>query len=212
MRKDTKALRNHYFNIEAHKVLTCFSKALNEENIVFWLEFGTLLGYYRDHDFIKHDDDLDFGAYLNDAPKIRKALEAIGFKLIRYYTDNRGGIEECYRYMHTTLDIFYFNREAEGLHCTSYTRHGKSIWGSMLNRRACTVKQISIPDKGFIPVKYKDCYVNVPMDCVEHLSWHYGPSFMMPNPDFNYKVEARNIRYFSIDERKGILRIYGKKF
>lgn len=44
MRKDTKALRNHYFNIEAHKVLTCFSKALNQENIVFWLEFGTLLG------------------------------------------------------------------------------------------------------------------------------------------------------------------------
>ena len=209
--QEAQALRKQYFNLEAVELLQRFSQALNEKGIIYWLEFGTLLGYYREHDFIKHDDDLDFGAYLADALKIRKALEAQGFKLIRSYTDNGGGLEECYRYLHTTLDVFYFSRDAEGLHCTSYTRAGKTLWSSLLNRRPCTVKQIAIPEGGFVAVDYKGCKVNVPTDCVEHLTWHYGPSFMTPNPNFNYKEEATNIRYFTLGERKGVLRIFGKK-
>ena len=30
-------------------------KALESENLLFWLDYGTLLGAYREHDFIKHD-------------------------------------------------------------------------------------------------------------------------------------------------------------
>ena len=209
--QEAKALRKQYFNLEAVELLQHFSQALNAQGITYWLEFGTLLGYYREHDFIKHDDDLDFGAYRHDAPRIKKALEARGFKLIRSYADNGSGLEECYRYLHTTLDVFYFHRDAEGLHCTSYTRAGKSLLSSLLNRRPCMVKQISIPDKGFVAVDYKGCTVNVPTDCVEHLTWHYVPTFMTPNPDFDYKKEATNIRYFTLEERKGILKIYGKK-
>lgn len=209
--QEAKDLRKKHFNLEAVELLKGLSEALNERGLTFWLEFGTLLGYYREHDFIKHDDDLDFGAYLADASKIREALEAKGFKLIRRYTDNGGGLEECYRYLHTTLDVFYFSRNAEGLHCTSYARARKTWLSSILNRRPCTVKQINIPDKGFVPVDYKGCTVNVPTDCVEHLIWHYGPTFMIPNPDFDYKKEATNIHYFTLDERKGILKIFGKK-
>ncbi|MDO5497985.1 MAG: LicD family protein [Alistipes sp.] len=210
-REQARALRKQYFNAEAVELLQRFSEALNAEGITFWLEFGTLLGYYREHDFIKHDDDLDFGAYLHDAPQIKRALETRGFKLIRSYTDNGGGLEECYRYLHTTLDVFYFDRNNEGLHCTSYTRARKNLLSSLLNRRPCTVKQVSIPDNGFEPAEYKGCTVNVPADCVEHLTWHYGPTFMTPNPNFNYKEEAKNIRYFTIEERKGVLKIFGKK-
>ena len=204
-------LRRQYFQAEAVTLLKQFSSALNAQGLMFWLEFGTLLGYYREHDFIKHDDDLDFGAYLDDAKAIRKTLEGQGFKLIRSYTSTDGGLEECYRYLHTTLDIFYFRRDERGLYCTSYTRSTKSLLSSLLNRRPCTVKQISIPDNGFIPVEYKGCSVNVPTDCAAHLTMHYGPTFMTPNPNFNYREEATNIRYFTIEENKGILSIYGKK-
>ena len=61
-REQARALRKQYFNAEAVELLQRFSEALNAEDITFWLEFGTLLGYYREHDFIKHDDYLDFGA------------------------------------------------------------------------------------------------------------------------------------------------------
>jgi hypothetical protein len=204
-------LRRQYFQAEAVKLLKHFATALNTQNLMFWLEFGTLLGYYRENDFIKHDDDLDFGAYLDDAKAIRNTLETHGFKLVRSYSSTDGGLEECYRYMHTTLDIFYFRRDERGLYCTSYSRCKKSLLSSLLNRRPCTVKQISIPDNGFATVTYKGTTVHVPTDCIAHLTMHYGPTFMIPNAHFDYKKEATNIRYFKPEENRGILKIYGKK-
>ena len=35
-------------------------------NYDVWLDFGTLLGYYRENDFISHDLDMDFGIIIND--------------------------------------------------------------------------------------------------------------------------------------------------
>jgi len=210
-RQQARTLRKQYFNEEAEELLRRFSEALNEKQIMFWLEFGTLLGYYRENDFIKHDDDLDFGAFLDDASSIQAVLEANGFKLIRRYTSTDGGMEDCYRYKHTTMDVFYFRRDERGLYCTSYSRNKKSSLSSLLNRRPCTVKQICIPDNGFTKTEYKGCWVHVPTDCVEHLTMHYGETFMTPNPNFNYKEEATNIRYFAPEENRGILRIYGKK-
>ena len=203
-------LRKYYFNLEAEELLKNFAEALNKQNIIFWLEFGTLLGFYREHDFIKHDD-LDFGAYLKDAPIIKKVLKSQGFKRIRRYKSSDGGLEECYRYKHTTLDVFYFREDEKHLYCNSFTRAKRSFIGSLLNRRTCYVKRVSIPNNGFIQTNYKGCKVNVPSDCVAHLKMHYGKSFMTPNPNFDYKKEASNIRYFTLKENKGYLKIYGKK-
>ena len=69
-REQARAQRLQYFRTEAVELLQRFTEALNAEGIDYWLEFGTLLGYYREHDFIAHDDDLDFGAYLTDAAKV----------------------------------------------------------------------------------------------------------------------------------------------
>lgn len=40
--------------------------------MLFWLDYGTLLGAYREHDFIKHDFDLDIGLWLKDAEIAKK--------------------------------------------------------------------------------------------------------------------------------------------
>jgi lipopolysaccharide cholinephosphotransferase len=43
------------------KFLTEVRDILNENNISYFLLFGTLLGAYRENDFIKHDRDIDIG-------------------------------------------------------------------------------------------------------------------------------------------------------
>lgn len=208
-KEEKKKLRSEYFRIEGNNLLKAVSTALNEAGITFWLEFGTLLGYYREHDFIPHDFDLDFGAFINDADKIRKTLTSNGIKLLRVYTDNNGGIEECYIYKHTTFDIFYFKRTENGLACSTYTRAPKSWIRSLLNRRKFFVKEVSIPDNGFVHTEFKGCSVNVPADCEIHLKAHYGESFMTPDPNFDYKSVATNIRYFTPEERISICKYYG---
>ena len=42
---------------------TIYSSPLKDYDI--WLDFGTLLGYYRENDFISHDLDMDFGIFLS---------------------------------------------------------------------------------------------------------------------------------------------------
>jgi len=50
---------------------TCHS--LNELNVTYWLDAGTLLGAMREKDVIKHDYDIDFG-YIKDAYSTEKLM------------------------------------------------------------------------------------------------------------------------------------------
>ena len=117
--KEELAIRNKYFIEEGCEVLNVFANALNNENILFWLEFGSLLGFYRDHDFIKHDCDIDFGAFLKDASVIRNKIISSGFKLIHQYKSSDGGLEECYKYKNTSIDVFYFYFSSVGFFHTA---------------------------------------------------------------------------------------------
>lgn len=205
--KETVAIRNRYFLQEGEELLQAFSKALNENNIVFWLEFGSLLGYYRENDFIKHDCDLDFGAYLEDAKKIRAALLAHGFEIIYEYMASDGGLEECYKYKHVTVDIFYFRKDEKVFYCNSFTVMSKfSFWG-LITRYKCKVKRVEIPNNGFVKTTYKNVEVYIPEDVEKHLIMHYGQYYMIPNPKFDYKKESTNVKWYDYEDVQGVLRI-----
>ena len=52
--------RSNLLKENFEQILTIvYSSELKNYNI--WLDFGTLLGYYRENDFISHDLDMDFG-------------------------------------------------------------------------------------------------------------------------------------------------------
>lgn len=209
--KEHREIRKEYFKKEGEILLKQFSSALNKDGIPYWLEFGTLLGYYREHDFIKHDCDLDFGVYLGDAERVRKALEKAGFKRILQFRASDGGLEECYKLNHTTLDVFYFRSEGNKLYCNTFSPCHHTLKDKFSRKKPCFVKKIYIPNNGFTSMSYKGCTVNVPMDIKAHLEMHYGKSFMIPNPKFDYKKEATNIVYHDFSEVMGFSISYGAK-
>ncbi len=197
--------RKSYFLIEGEELLGMFAKILNDNGILFWLDFGTLLGYYREHDFIKYDFDLDFGIFLNDSQKVRQLLTSNGFELIReFYSIKDGGKEECYLYKHTSIDVFYYREDEEKntIYCNSFSCDTDKFSG--LNRKSqAKVKRIDLPRIGLKQVEYKNCIVNIPINPEIYLQKHYGKSFMIPNPDFDYKKEATNITYYKYEEMPG---------
>lgn len=209
--REIQAIRNRYFLQEGEELLQAFSKALNEKNIIFWLEFGSLLGYYREHDFIKHDCDIDFGAFLKDAPAVKDALESIGFKLIHQFSSSDGGLEQTYKYKHTSIDVFYFREDGNVLYCNTFVSRYPIFINKFIRSHKCLVKRIDIPNQTMIRTQYKDAYVYVPIDCEKHLKMHYGESFMTPNPNFDYKKEATNIYYYSYKDCCGRLEVFGNK-
>ena len=55
---------------------------LNSENLEFWIEYGSLLGYVRHNDLIPWDSEFDLGVFENSWSKnVEKSLIANGFSI-----------------------------------------------------------------------------------------------------------------------------------
>lgn len=179
---------NEAFKKEAIEVLRLYSNAMHSNGLVFWLDYGTLLGYYREHDFIKHDFDLDTSAWFEDHDCIKQALEEAGFERVRhYYLKNRDGLEECYKHKDyiTTIDVFYYFNEDNKSYCFSFNPLVSMTKKSHLNKeqpskvRKWTFNRI-VP----IPAEFKGVKVYVPENTGAYLASTYGETFMTPIPHF----------------------------
>ena len=66
---------------DKHKFLKEVKKVLDDNDIFFWLESGTLLGAYRDKELIEWDKDIDLSVRRKDQKKIiglENKLQKIG--------------------------------------------------------------------------------------------------------------------------------------
>ena len=190
---------NKAFRTEAVDVLRLFSEAMIESKLPFWICAGTLLGYYREKDFIKYDYDLDTGAWFEDHDRVKTALENKGFERVRYYyLTKRDGIEECYKHhdYKTTIDVFYFFNEGEKSYHFSFIplvsmtkkRHLNKIQPS----KACKWTYDRIHP---IPAEFKGVSVFIPENPAQHLASTYGESFMTPIPNFPVKGRPNLTEY-----------------
>lgn len=93
---------------------------LNELGIIFWLDFGTLLGAYRDKDFCEGDeDDVDLGLWYKNKSKLNdiiKRAEDKGFSVLHNWknevTLGRGD---------SRVDLFFYHRNGEEAYTNLYT-------------------------------------------------------------------------------------------
>lgn len=201
-----KIERNAYFKAEGADILHHFSECMNQNGIPFWLDFGSLLGYYRDHDFISHDFDLDFSTRLENANKVRETLLNAGFKLIKeYHVKDSDGLEECYKWGHTSLDVFYYKDSTEDgyLYCYSF-RHFDRVKNKDIGKVVPVgVSIVTVPFSGLSKVQFKDCDVFIPKNTEEYLVANYGSDYMIPNPHFDWMKDATNIAIFPYEEMPG---------
>ena len=68
-----------------------FGRICKENNIDYWLDFGTLIGAVRHNGFIPWDDDVDVGMIRKDIDKLEKVMENCDtfIKLDKYYCIDR---------------------------------------------------------------------------------------------------------------------------
>ncbi len=70
----------------ARENLEILKRVFDNHSIQFWLVYGTMLGAYRDKQFIPFDTDTDLGSFYGELDKIlaaRKDMEEEGFEMIR---------------------------------------------------------------------------------------------------------------------------------
>jgi len=139
---------------------------LTENNQHSFLICGTLLGMYRDNDFIEWDEDIDIGILETNLNKniFNKIIETGLF--IKFFSDNT--IEDGFniQFVHkngTKIDFDIFNHIKD----YSYTyRTGKYKW----------LRHI----RGFLQTTFKNIEVNIPQNTGEWLIQEYGSDFFTP--------------------------------
>lgn len=190
------------------KILNCFAQALNKREIPFWLDYGTLLGYRRENDFIGHDNDLDIGAFIEDVTKINDALTQAGFKLVRYYnTLDNEFIEHSYTFSDTqmTIDVFFYkydNGTVLGT-CFAPMDNNLNVAKHLFQQIPFKTILVKTPFVGLTRTTFKNSDVYVPSSIDEYLMANYGETFMIPNPNFTIS-SAPNIKVLSYEEKPAI--------
>lgn len=212
-RRKSKKYREHQAHLtevflrEGREVLKLYSETLKVAGIDFWLDYGTLLGCYREHGFIPHDTDIDTGAFKHDADKIRKALENAGFRLVRWYRTLDGeGIEHCYcrEGYSTTIDVFYYEQVGEDVSCYGfYPKDGLRVEKHLRKEIPFTSYKVTTPFKGLVAADFLGLSVNIPKDTVEYLKANYGSNFMTPDPHFKMS-SVSNITKYSYEQKPAV--------
>lgn len=200
------------FSSYGEETLSSAIMALNKAGVTFWIDFGTLLGHYRDKGFIKGDRDIDLSMFLDEYDEnIEKEMAKKGFKLLKTFVVKDGekiyAMEQTYRFKKIHLDIFYYTRHSEELYRT-HTFIGfddLSMNQSMQQHGGLRVIEQYLPITGF---KKIDCFGNsvlAPGDISKHLAYHYGEDFMTPR-SWNYiDVEKDNVNAVFLEDKLGVL-------
>lgn len=143
-------------------------KTMNENDVTYWADFGTLLGIYREGDIIFGDNDVDVCIIDNEKThkKMSKVLETMSKK--GYKTEKKSW--SAYRiYKYSLFCDIYINKIDKDIYL-----------GATGENSNIPVKFIGNPQW----FKWDNINVKVPERLVDTLIWRYGDDFMTPKYGF----------------------------
>lgn len=191
-RNTTKNIESFYSNIKKPNaknklkqqiytdILSRTEKVMNRLNIPFFLSSGTLLGYYREGQFLDHDYDIDVGIFKKDFTlKLAEEMKKEGLLNYRNLGDLNRGLEMSFYLpkskigMNAKIDIFVHNHEQIGL-------KKKVYWATY--KKPDYVKRIKYRVSAFNikPVIFNGIRVNIPSNTELYLREHYGSDWRIP--------------------------------
>ena len=177
--------RSNLLKENFEQILTIvYSSELKNYNI--WLDFGTLLGYYRENDFISHDLDMDFGiqvSSLEEFEMIEEHLINNGFNRTKEFYFNKKLVELSYSYKGLNVDFIIYKKEDDKVSSDTIF----FMTNALGNPTRYEVYHYEIPFSGLKECDFKGMKVKVPDNTQEYLRTLYGEDFETPNTNYNWK-------------------------
>lgn len=146
------------------KIYEVTNDYMKKTGAMYWIDFGTLLGYHREGTILPHDIDVDFGAHEDEFDKIWSKRNELpkGFKL--YDTSDRHrGPKLYFNYKGFDADV-YFYEDKDGT-LTSYEN------SHYPNERTPYPKELAMPVK---PAEFLGQKTFVPAQPVKYLEHIYN--------------------------------------
>jgi hypothetical protein len=204
--------RNKRFIQNGETVLLQAKKALDNISIHYWLDFGTLLGVYRDNALLPNDLDIDLGVFLKDySPEIENTMRKHGFKLVKEYSidDKRYGLEQTYEFEGVTVDLFYYGFDENRMWSHVFVNHQEMTFNESISKKGglLPIEQY-FPKTGFTQVTFLNNNFNIPDPAHDYLEFHYGKDYRIPRK-WNYAdIENDNINAIYLHDKLGLYKHY----
>jgi hypothetical protein len=165
------------------------SKILKMYNIKYWLQDGTLLGCYRDGNFISHDDDTDIGLFFSDVKNkknIFNMLFNLGFRLHKVKGKLENSLLVTIIRDGVSTDLFFY-----------YTEKTKIYHSSFKILTTATGKQSQQINYFYDPFEVKETmFLNnnflVPDNEEKFLLTKYGAGWKIPDPSWDHLYSPKN--------------------
>lgn len=178
-------------NKEVPNILEIINKQTKKRGISYWLTWGSLLGYYREHGIIMGDNDLDLGFFYEDiSVDFVNELINNGFEFSEAIIENNNkGYHLAFNYKNVKVDLYSFKRNIEEDKFIGYAP-GPYLgrWSESKRNNIYLNKWFYLPYKGIKKVKFMGVETYVPVNDKELLMILYGVHFMTPMP--GYKAGA----------------------
>lgn len=158
-----------------------------------WLEFGTLLGAYRDKKVISYDPDIDLGIDEDDFSfDVIEHFEKFGFKrkmIIRLKSEDKSldGFIAYYKAMYkdiVTVDFFLYKTINGKKKCFTFDYEGKGF--EVLRTSKIILNNFYLTKMKFLGQEFL-----IPNNVQEHLIEIYGEDFMTPKK-YSYNDRPRD--------------------
>ena len=205
--KMARAVRKHGLD-----TLISMDEAFTEVGAQMFLIYGTLLGAYRDHDFIPYDFDLDVGVMENQLPEnFRDAILKRGFRLRcqNYVKENGLVIVETYEKDGVGIDVYYTQSVDEHTYgIFSPRKHEFKEWRTANATDGFPVECQFVDKCDFVRTDFLGHKFYFPEKVADWLKDIYTETYMTPIKNFDdmtpkrrmiYPVEFRSYRKFEIE-------------
>lgn len=160
--------------------------ALKEMNIIFFADYGTLLGIIRDHKFISWDNDLDYGLLIDDSfdwKYFEQELSKSGFRKVREFEFKGHVKEQTYSKGILTVDFFGHQNLQDKSMGLGFFRKENYIYQSRNEFHVRKVEYVKIVDTK--TVEFLGTTVHVPQNAEEYLESMYTKSWKIPDPKWS---------------------------
>jgi hypothetical protein len=169
----------------AIKVLFELTNILSKHNIKYWLQDGTLLGYYREQDLISYDDDTDIGLFFSDIENKKYALIEIlnsGFEL-----------HKIKGYIYNSL-LLTFRKEGENVDIFFYYSRDNKIYHSSFISKVWQIIDYEYEPFDTKEVSFLGYNFYTPIDEEKFLITKYGNDWMIPKSVWNHTLDPKNAK------------------
>lgn len=205
LKSNQKAIQKLLVSEGPNALKTLFDLGKREQ-VEFSVFFGTLLGAYREHGFIKHDDDIDVVMdikYLSTS--LINALQQVGFVIKKVYiTSDFKGCQIPMKYKGLTVDIYVMFKDMSDLYhiYTPFAFKGYQ-WGFSSSINIFRLGDIKFPYWNSVTTcKLQQIDINIPDNAHAVLSALYGADFMTPKKGAKAGSEDEDIQvwdgYYSV--------------